>query len=171
MTSNAEPESLATVTPLRRPPIRQSTLVRSGAEHTFFTFVRTLDRWWPLQPFSSGQERVRTVTFEERLGGRIYETWDNGTTVEWGDVVGWDPPRQFAMTWNLTPVPTEVELRFDALGPALTRVTLEHRGWEALTEEQLAEACALPGGYAGGAYVEGWAMILARFTAAAERDQ
>ena len=50
------------------------------------------------------------------------------------------------MTWQMTPVPTEIELRFKALGPALTRVEVEHRGWEALSDEQVAAECALPGG-------------------------
>jgi len=50
------------------------------------------------------------------------------------------------MTWTGTPAPTEAEFTFAALGPALTRVTVEHRGWETLTDEQLAEDCALPGG-------------------------
>ncbi len=64
------------------------------------------------------------------------------------------------MTWTFTPAPTEVEFTFAVLGPALTRVTVEHRGWEALTDQQLAEDCALPGGYRSGAYSAGWARIL-----------
>ena len=60
------------------------------------------------------------------------------------------------MTWTMTPAPTEVELTFTALAHRLTRVAVEHRGWEALTEEQLGEDCALPGGYAGGSYAAGW---------------
>jgi hypothetical protein len=71
------------------------------------------------------------------------------------------------MSWTMTRIATEVELRFTALGPALTRVAVEHRGWEALTEQQLSEACALPGGYAGGAFDRGWSRILACFAAAA----
>ncbi len=31
--------------------------------------------------------------------------------------------------------------------PRLTRVAVEHRGWERLTAEELARDCALPGGY------------------------
>jgi len=169
VTPNDEPDRPAIITPLRRPPIRQATLVRSDAAHTFHTFVRTIGLWWPLQPFSAGQDQVRQVTFEQHLGGRVYETWADGTTVDWGEVLAWDPPHRFTMTWNITPAATEVELTFEALGPALTRVAVEHRGWEALTEEQLVEACALPGGYAGGSFDEGWAIILARLTAAAER--
>jgi hypothetical protein len=71
------------------------------------------------------------------------------------------------MTWENTPVPTEVELTFRVLGPALTRVAVEHRGWEALTPEQLAADCALPGGYASGRYAQGWGLVLERFAAAA----
>jgi hypothetical protein len=42
---------------------------------------------------------------------------------------------------------------------------VEHRGWEALSGTQLAEDCALPGGYASGSYSAGWTRILARFAA------
>jgi len=69
------------------------------------------------------------------------------------------------MSWLLTPEPTEVELRFRPLGAALTRVSVEHRGWERMTEEQLGGACALPEGYRGGSYVRGWGMILDRLVA------
>ncbi len=48
----------------------------------------------------------------------------------------------------------------------LTRVDVEHRGWERLTEEQLRAACAMPGGYEGGAFTAGWAHILACFAEA-----
>lgn len=164
MTAQSRPP----VTPLRRPPVRQATLVRSDVDHTFGVFVRTLGVWWPVRPFSAGQERVRDVTLEPRLGGRVYETWQDGTVLEWGELLVWQPPHRFTMTWTGTPAPTEVELTFTALGPALTRVAVEHRGWEALSEAQLSEDCALPGGYTSGAYSKGWTAILARFTAAAE---
>jgi hypothetical protein len=158
----------APVVPLRRPPVRQSTVVRSDREHTFDVFVRTIGIWWPVNPFSAGKDRVRDVTIEPRTGGRVYETWQDGTQVTWGDLLAWDPPERFVMTWTMTPVPTEVELRFRVLGPALTQVEVEHRGWEALSDEQLAEDCALPGGYLGGSYAAGWTRILARMVAAAE---
>jgi hypothetical protein len=164
MSATSEPPATA-VRPLRRPPIRQATIVRSDVAHTFDTFVRTIGVWWPVNPFSRGRERVRDVTFERRAGGRVYETWDDGTVSDWGVLLRWEPPVRFAMTWNATPAPTEVELTFTALGPALTRVAVEHRGWEALTDEQLAEACALPGGYPG-AFITGWQIILTHLTTA-----
>ena len=161
MSSAEGPANRQVVTALRRPPVRQSTLVRAGARHTFDTFVTTIGAWWPVQPFSAGKDRVRDVTVEQRQGGRVYETWDDRTEIDWGTVTEWEPPERFTMTWTGTPAATEVEFTFAALGPALTRVTVEHRGWEALTEAQLAEDCALPGGYTSGAYSQGWATILA----------
>jgi uncharacterized protein YndB with AHSA1/START domain len=156
-----------TVLALKRPPVRQSVMVRSNRPHTFDTFVRTLGTWWPVTPFSSGCDRVRAVTFERRLGGRIYETWQDGTEVDWGEVLAWEPPARFVMSWTMTPVPTEIELTFTELGPELTRVAVEHRGWERLTQEQIERDCALPGGYLGGSYEQGWALILGHFAAAA----
>lgn len=156
----------ATVSPLRRPPVRQSTVVRSDLNHTFEVFVRTIGVWWPVQPFSAGKDKVRDVTIEPRAGGRVYETWQDGTTVTWGELLAWEPPERLVMTWTFTPAPTEVELTFKALGPVLTRVSVEHRGWESLSTEQLARDCALPGGYTGGAYSDGWAHILAQLAAA-----
>lgn len=156
----------AVTTSLRRPPVRQSVLVRAPLRHTFEVFVRTIGLWWPVQPFSAGKGRVRDITMEQREGGRVYETWHDGTEVTWGELLAWSPPDRFAMTWQGTPALTEVELSFAALGPALTRVTVEHRGWEALTEAQLGQDCALPGGYSAGAYATGWARILAAFAAA-----
>lgn len=167
MTANPDPD-IAQVSRLRRPPVRQSTLVRSDTAHTFAVFTSTIGVWWPVQPFSAGGERVRDVTVEPHQDGRVYETWADGTVVDWGRLLAWEPPHRLVMTWTSTPVETEVELTFTALGPALTRVSVEHRGWEALSEAQLAEDCALPGGYTSGGYTHGWARILACLAAAAE---
>ena len=72
-------------------------------------------------------------------------------------------PERFAMTWTILPAVTEVELSFTELGPALTKVALEHRGWDRLTTEQLAAATSVPGGYSAG-----WKSILELFAKAVE---
>ena len=154
---------------LQRPPVRQATLVRRDVDHTFKSFVGTIGQWWPLRPISSGKDRVADLVFEQETGGRVYELWHDGTEVRWGRVTTWEPPRRFVMTWEMTPATTEVELRFKPLGPALTRVEVEHRGWEALSEADLSRECALPGGgYQGGSYNRGWTMILSSFADALE---
>ena len=155
-----------TVTPMHRPPIRQSTTVRSSAEHTFAVFVRTLDQWWPLRTHSRGQEQVVGVTFEERVGGRVYETWADGQTRTWGTLRAWEPPTRFVMTWDIIEPPvTEIELTFRPLGPALTRVQVEHRGWELLSGAELQAI-----GEKRESYDVGWAMILRRFADAMPDD-
>lgn len=151
-----------------RPPVRQSIEVRSGIAHTFEVFVREIASWWPLHPFSYGTTRIRAVTFEQQLGGRVYEIWDDGTQHDWGDLLDWRPPKGFTMTWTITGTPTEVSLRFTRLTPGLTRVDVEHRGWDRLTEDELKAACALPDGYRGGAFHHGWAHILRCLAPAAE---
>ena len=98
-------------------------------------------------PFSVGRERISDVVLEPGPGGRIYEVWEDGTTADWGRIIDWDPPARFSMTWNATGTPTIVELEFCSLGAARTEVRLEHRGWDALSERELGEDCALPGGY------------------------
>jgi hypothetical protein len=139
-------------------------VVRSDVAHTFDVFTRKLGEWWPTRPYSlGGADRVVDVQMERSLGGRVYEVWSDGQEVDWGKVTAWDPPGRFAMTWHTLPAVTEVELRFRALGPAVTRVQLEHRGWERLTEEQMVEATNRYGGY-----VAGWKQILGVFKAAAE---
>jgi len=156
-----------TVTSMQRPPIRQSTMVRSSAAHTFDVFVRTLDQWWPLRTHSQGAEEVVGVTFEERTGGRVYETWRDGQTRTWGTLLAWEPPIRFVMTWDLIePVVTEVELTFRELGLSLTRVQVEHRGWDKLTDEQVAAL-----GKKRESYDVGWAKILRRFADAAQGVQ
>jgi hypothetical protein len=148
--------------------VRQSTVVRSDRAHTFEVFVGGIAAWWPVDPFSFGAGRVAAVTFERRLGGRVFETWQDGSEHDWGEVRQWQPPETFTMSWNITGVPTEVQLWFRPLGPDRTRVDLEHRGWDALSVQQLRAACALPGGYEGGAFNAGWSRILARLVDAAE---
>jgi len=68
MTHDSEGQVPGTVTALRRPPVRQSVLVRSDQRHTFDAFVDTIGIWWPVTPFSAGKDRVRDVTFERRAG-------------------------------------------------------------------------------------------------------
>jgi len=146
---------------LHRPPVRQSTTVAATRAHTFDTFTGRLAEWWPLDPFSyGGSARIATVTLDGRVGGEVVEHWGDGTRRPWGTLLTWDRPAGFSMTWDVTGEPTEIELSFVSLQDRLTRVDLEHRGWERLTTQQRKAACALPGGYAGGAFDQGWSTIL-----------
>lgn len=154
----------AEVLAFERPPVRQSMTVAATRAHTFHTFTSRIAEWWPLDPFSyGGFARIVTVTLDPRCGGEVVEHWHDGTARPWGTLLAWDPPARFCMSWDVTGEPTEVELRFVEIEERVTRVDLEHRGWERLTPEQVRAACALPGGYEGGAFNLGWTTILTAF--------
>jgi hypothetical protein len=147
-------------------PIQQSTIVRRDRDHTFEVFVRRIGEWWPSRTLSFGGDKVAAVRVEEAPDGRLCEVWEDGTEHDWGRVVVWEPPRRFAITWRIPPAEgTEVEVRFAMPAPGLTRVELEHRGWERLSKEQLKAVEAEPG------FQGVWHLTLGKFAAAAETAQ
>src|SRR4051794_40483160 len=117
-------------------PVRARTTVHCAPEVAFAAFTERFAEWWPVAGHSVGEDRVATVVFEGRAGGRLFERWHDGHEADWGEVVAWEPPVRIVFTWrpNPTDAATEVEVRFSALEGALTRIELEHRGWEALAE-------------------------------------
>ena len=116
-------------------PVHVSVDVEVTAEGAFEAFTRDIGSWWPLHTHSI-QDDVRDAGFEPFVGGRIYEIAADGAEAEWGIVTVWDPPRRVVFTWHPNPErarETEVEVTF-AESAGLTRVRLEHRGWERLAE-------------------------------------
>lgn len=59
------------------------------------------------------------------------------------ETVAWEPPVRVAMRR----LDTAVEVRFIELGPELTRVELEHRGWAHLSRDPWAEVLQRLKGY------------------------
>lgn len=159
-----QPESEAKVRLLRRPPIRQQMLVHASQVRTFDVFATRIHDWWPVGSISAGRDRIRAVVTEPRLGGRVYERWDDDTEIDWATVTVWKPHDALTLRWLMTPAPTEVQLTFGVVAPRLTSVMLVHSGWENLTEEQVRADCAQPGGYLGGSFERGWHQILTAFT-------
>ena len=136
--------------------VRKTISVTCSVDGAFTTFTEAIATWWPLGTHSVGEERAETAVFEGRVGGRIYEIWDDGTECDWGNVLAWEPPRRVVYSWQPnpeSPAPTEVEVRFVADGDA-TRVEVEHRGWERLGD-RAAEAYE--------SYDSGWGVVLAAY--------
>jgi uncharacterized protein YndB with AHSA1/START domain len=139
-------------------PVHHSIEVPLRPAAAFKVFVEQIDSWWPLAVHSVGGSRTVGCHVEGRLGGRIYETYDDGSLHLWGTVTEWQPPQRVVFSWHPgreASTAQEVELRFLELDRG-TRVVLEHRGWEALGER--AEATRE-------GYLTGWPGVLRSFAA------
>jgi uncharacterized protein YndB with AHSA1/START domain len=134
-------------------PIVKSIDVHRSAEDAFRIFTEEVSAWWPMKTHlrardAAGERTVR-VTIEPRLGGRVYETLNDGRELEWGEVSAYEPGAHFAMLWSMgrsAEQSTDVSVRFEVLSDQTCRVTLTHENWERMGDE----AQKLRDGYNGG---------------------
>jgi hypothetical protein len=127
---------------LKLPPVVKSIVVARSAEDAFDLYTRDIGKWWPTGTHSLGQAQVADVQIEPRVGGRIFERWKDGTEKLWGTITVWEKAKRLVHSWHVSTDPdhaSEVEVRFAALEPQRTRVTLEHRHWERMAGEQAKE--------------------------------
>ena len=152
-------------------PIVRSVTVPLDPQRAFELFTERMETWWPVATHSRAATEFEDehlapsgVEFQGRVGGRVLEHLSDGRVLPWAEVLAWEPPHRFVMAWkphSRPQPPTEVEVRFAVEGDG-TRVELEHRGWERLTEPIAADVYA---NYAGG-----WVKTLGSFADAATRE-
>ena len=107
--------------------------VDCSPEHAFEVWAMKTTQWWPRDHSRSGDPNL-SVTFEPRVGGRIFERATDGIEHDWGEVLAWDPPHRLSYLWHIygeRADATEVDIRFAPVGDSTT-VTIVHRGWERL---------------------------------------
>ena len=117
--------------------------VGASPQAAFDAFTDGIGRWWkshPLFPLSS--KGNGTLRFDPSgPGGRLVTRFDDGAEWEIGPVHAWLPGERLAFGWRLPSFAadqtTEVEVRFEAVGEE-TRVTVEHRGWDAIPQQHAA---------------------------------
>ncbi|MGA2552528.1 MAG: SRPBCC domain-containing protein [Burkholderiaceae bacterium] len=135
------------------PPVHKVVVVTVSREKAFERFTRDLQRWWPKERHSIGQEQTVFVGMECHLGGRIFERLADGSEHVWGTIVAWNPPEGLSYTWHPGRSPDkaqEIRVGFEALPEGGTRVELVHLGWETLGEQALA---------ARDEYDKGWELV------------
>lgn len=120
----------------------------------FEVFTGEIGDWWesaqrlrsgagPRVSIGRGPGHTGTLRFEPGANGRLLEVYDDaeGDPFEVGRVLVWKPAHRLVFQWrqgNFRPGQvTEVEVRFEVLG-AGTRITLEHRGFDALSADHSA---------------------------------
>lgn len=114
--------------------VRKVLDVKAPQDVAWRVFTEKIGSWWPLAHYKIGKANAVDAIIEPRVGGRWYERGEDGTTCNWGSVLAWDPPARLLLSWDINAdwtydpaLKTEVEIRFVAVGPRLTRVELEHR--------------------------------------------
>jgi hypothetical protein len=122
-------------------PVRREIVVEASQARAFRVFTEEHGAWWPLATHHIGEKAAETAIIEPRAGGRWFERAEDGTECSWGKVLVWDPPGRLVLSWEIgadfkydPALSLEVEIRFVALGPASTRIELEHRNFERLGE-------------------------------------
>jgi uncharacterized protein YndB with AHSA1/START domain len=122
--------------------VRHGVTVPIAREQAFRLFTEEIGSWWPSEGYKISEGPI-TEVFEPRQGGRWYELAEDGSQCTVGTILEWDPPNRFLMTWQLTPDwaleddldrATKIEVVFEEAQEGGTRVSLEHRGFEAYGE-------------------------------------
>jgi uncharacterized protein YndB with AHSA1/START domain len=138
-------------------PVRRTVTVRRSPEDAFGLFTDGISSWWPFPSHSIGGDDAVAAVFDA-ANGRLFERRADGTEHDWADILEWDPPRRFVLSWHPNPERrTEVEVRFVEVEGG-TRLELEHRGWDRLGD--VAQA-------ARANYASGWTLILGLYEDAA----
>ncbi|MFD5232859.1 SRPBCC family protein [Streptomyces qaidamensis] len=116
------------------PDVRKSVTVAATPGHCFAVFTERPADWWPPSHVLLTKERVG-LAFEPGVGGHYYE-WDaDGTRIDWGRILEWEPGRRLVMTWrvdgNWRSVPDDerasrIEVEFVPVDENRTRVELAH---------------------------------------------
>jgi uncharacterized protein YndB with AHSA1/START domain len=124
---------------MSRTEIVATTVVAVDPDTAFQLFTDEVDAWWRHGPrFRPSMRGTGVLRFEPGAGGRLLETYKDGSSFEFGRVRIWEPGRRLVFSLigrDFAPgESTEVEVRFEPDGQQ-TRVTLEHRGWDRFPDE------------------------------------
>jgi uncharacterized protein YndB with AHSA1/START domain len=119
-----------------------SLRVKASPQDAFDVFTQEIAAWWrPSGLFQLTARGDGALRFEPGEDGRLVTTLPNGKDFEIGRITTWAPGERLAFTWRqATFAPeqqTHVEVRFEPVGDE-TRVTVEHRGWDAIPQEHVA---------------------------------
>ncbi len=144
-------------------PVRKGVIVQADASRAFAVFTAGIDSWWPASHGMGGAPFRRSV-IEPFVGGRWHAERADGSTVTIGHVTVWEPANRLVVRWEIgaqfVPDPNQssvLEIRFIPLGARSTRVELEHRAFDRVSDDAEAFRNGLDGG---------WPVALDRFAAA-----
>lgn len=144
--------------------------IKASPSRVFEVFTADIGAWWRPNPLFSFTPRSPGVLAFEGDGAerRLVERLPGGKLFEIGSVRVWAPGERLVFGWrqaSFAPgMDTEVEVRFETVGPEETRVTVEHRGWDSVPIEHVARH-HFPDGVFLRRHGEWWQALLAGLAA------
>lgn len=128
--------------------VTKSITVELPVAAAFTLFTSEIDRWWHRE-LTGGEGKLLDIVFEPRVGGRMYNQTEKDF-FQWGEVLEVDAPNRIFVAWGLNTSYTyeadvtkssRLEIRFEAVGPDQTEVTVAQwdvdklgPAWEAMLE-------------------------------------
>jgi uncharacterized protein YndB with AHSA1/START domain len=148
--------------------------VAAPPARAFDVFVGEIGAWWrPNALFQFAPQSPGRLAFEPGPGGRFTETFADGTVFEIGRITEWEPGQRLAFTWRQASFApdqaTRVEVRFERVADAETRVTVEHHGWDAVPQEHVARH-GFPDAIFLQRHGEWWQRLLAAYSGRLRED-
>jgi len=126
-------------------------------ERVWEALTDKIGEWWPPEFFAGGKDGKRHYILEAIPGGRVYEQWDDGGGILWGNVVciepnvrlqtlgatfpNWGGPTQGYATWELIPHSNGTKLAFsESMLGRISRTTEDekNKGWTFLWDSMKA---------------------------------
>jgi uncharacterized protein YndB with AHSA1/START domain len=143
-----------------------ATRVEVPQDRAFAAFTSEIAAWWrPNRLFEFTSRRSGVLAFEPHEGGRVTETYTDGSVFEIGRIRVWEPPSRLVFSWRQASFTagqeTEVHVRFEPAGDE-TRVTVEHFGWETVPPEHVARH-TFPDAIFMQRHAEWWQALLRSF--------
>jgi uncharacterized protein YndB with AHSA1/START domain len=115
--------------------VREHISIRGTQSRVFTAYVAHIDKWWPRMgtyrySYAPASTEPKQIQFEQKINGRFYETFADGSEYVIGHIIEWNPPHQLSYTWRdpQWPSHTTVTVTF-AENEGETVVTVTHVGF------------------------------------------
>ena len=108
--------------------LTMSITINAPVESVWTALTAHMNDWWPDSFFGGGEAGQRAVVLECEPGGKMFERWETGGGLVWGNVVTIDPnktlqilghqfpnwggPSSWFGTWDLSAVDGGTKLEF-----------------------------------------------------------
>ena len=146
--------------------VKKELVLDASQATAFKVFTEKMDLWWP-RTHHVGSTPMTELVLESAPNGRWYSKHEDGSEVNVGYVLTWQPYDLLILNWQIDgdfkwnpELITEVEVQFIPEGTKTTRVKFEHRNLDRLGGGKTAESMD-----------EGWGMIMELYKKQSEKNE